>query len=372
MTEAIDWQARAAQLAEEFARTAARYDAEDRFVAENYRRLKEEGFFRALVPTELGGHGATHREMCNAIRVLATGCGSTALAFSMHSHLVDVAAWRWKHQNAPTDGLLKRVAAENLVLVSSGGSDWLKGAGVATKVDGGFHINARKIFSSGSPAGDLLMTSAVYDDPQAGPTVLHFGVPLKGQGVSILDTWKVMGMRGTGSHDVELKDVFVADAAISGRRPQGKWHALFHIISLHAFALIYSAYVGVAEGARATALKVARKKPEDEALATLVGEMENAFAGARLALNDMISAVETDAPGPEATSRAMIGRTLASQGAIKTVERAMEVAGGAAFYRGLELERAFRDVQAARYHPLQEKPQLRYTGRAALGWDIDG
>jgi acyl-CoA dehydrogenase len=370
--EAIDWTARAARVAGAIALDAARHDAEDLFVAPAFERLKAEGFFKAMVPAELGGHGASHREICDAIRIIAAACGSTALAFSMHSHLVYVAAWRWKHQNAPTDGLLKRVAAENLILVSSGGSDWLKGAGAATKVDGGFHINARKIFSSGSPAGDLLMTSAVYDDPQAGPTVLHFGVSLKAPGVTILDTWRTLGMRGTGSHDIELKDVFVADAAISGRRPQAKWHPLFHTISLMAFPLIYSAYVGVAEGARAAALKIARKKPEDEALAMLTGEMENAFAGTMLALNDMIEAAATIMPGADATSRAMIGRTLAGQGAIRTVELAMEVAGGASFYRATGLERAFRDVQGARFHPLQEKPQLRYTGRAALGWDIDG
>jgi acyl-CoA dehydrogenase len=63
---------------------------------------------------------------------------------------------------------------------------------------------------------------------------------------------------------------------------------------------------------------------------------------------------------------------MAAQGAIRTVERAMEVAGGAGFYRELGLERAFRDVQGARYHPLQEKAQLRYAGRLALGLDIDG
>jgi acyl-CoA dehydrogenase len=63
---------------------------------------------------------------------------------------------------------------------------------------------------------------------------------------------------------------------------------------------------------------------------------------------------------------------LAGQGAIRTVERAMEAAGGASFYRRIGLERAFRDVQGARFHPLQEKPQLRYAGRLALSLDIDG
>ena len=87
----------------------------------------------------------------------------------MHCHLVAVAAWRWRNEKAPTDGLLKRVAAENLILISSGGTDWLKSAGTATKVDGGYRIKARKIFSSGCPMGDLLMTSAVTEDPHVGP-----------------------------------------------------------------------------------------------------------------------------------------------------------------------------------------------------------
>jgi alkylation response protein AidB-like acyl-CoA dehydrogenase len=367
-----DWLGRAAAIADELAAAAARHDDEDSFVADGYARLKQAGLFKALVPAELGGGGAELGEICACIRRLGAACGSTALAFAMHSHLVAAAAWRWRHQGAPTDGLLKRVAAEDLVLVSSGGSDWLPSGGSAVKVEGGFRITARKPFSSGSPAGDLLVTSAVHEDPEAGPTVLHFAVPLKAEGVRLLDTWRAMGMRGTGSNDIELDQVFVPDAAISGRRPQGQWHMLFHVISMIAFPIIYSAYVGVAEGARDRALAIARRKPQDEHLPYLVGEMENAFASAELALGGMIRLAETAQPGPETTSRAMIGRTLVGRGAIETVERAMEAVGGQAFYRAAGLERAFRDVQAARFHPLQGKQQLRYSGRLALGWDIDG
>jgi acyl-CoA dehydrogenase len=371
-TARIDWLARADRIAGEIAEAAARHDADESFVAEGYQRLKEEGFFNALVPAEFGGGGAEYTEICHAIRRVAASCGATALAFSMHSHLVAAAAWRWRHQNAPTEGLLKRVAAEDLILVSSGGSDWLKSSGAAVKTEGWFLIDARKIFSSGCPAGDLLVTSAVYHDPDAGPTVLHFAVPMKAEGVAILDTWHVMGMRGSGSHDVELKNVFVPDVAISGRRPQGKWHMLFHIISMIAFPLVYSAYLGVAEGARAKALEIARKKPDDGNLVYLAGEMENAFASAATALDQMVHTAETAMPGPDTTSRIMIGRTLAGQAVIRTVDRSMEVAGGASFYRRMGLERAFRDIQGARFHPLQEKAQLRYTGRLALGLDIDG
>ena len=82
------------------------------------------------------------------------------------------------------------------------------------------------------------------------------------------------------------------------------------VIEAQGWSLNPGRYVGVAEGARAKALQVARKKPADEALMTLVGEMDNAFAGSVLALNDMVANAETGSPGSDATNRCMIGRTL--------------------------------------------------------------
>jgi acyl-CoA dehydrogenase len=367
-----DWSRKAEEVAAAIASHAAEHDADDSFVKEGFAALEEAGFFTALVPEELGGGGASIDEICNALRIIGAACGSTALAASMHSHIVAVAAWRWQYQNAPTDALLKRVVAENLKLVSSGGSDWLKSAGTMEKVEGGYKLTARKAFASGSTVGNILNTSAVYDDPVDGPTVLHFGAPLKGEGVRIEQTWQVMGMRGTGSDDVVFDGLFIPDAAIAGKRPQGQWHMLFHIISKIAFALIYSAYVGVAEGARNRAVEMAKKRPADPMLAQLVGEMENELLRSRLAHRRMIEIAETAEPGPETTSEAMACRTLVGQAAIATVSKAMEVAGGSAFYRKSGLERAFREVQAARFHPMQEKPQQDLAGRIALGWDIDG
>ena len=369
---AADWMKRTERIAAAAEAEAAIHDENDRFVSTAYARLKAEGMFKALVPAELGGGGAGFGEVARCIRRIGAACGSTALAFSMHCHLVAVAAWRRQHHGAPTEGLLKRVAAEDLVLVSSGGSDWLPSGGNAVRVEGGYRVSARKPFSSGCQAGDLLVTSAVDEAAPEGPTVIHFAVPLDAAGVRRLDTWRTLGMRGTGSHDILLEGVFVPETAISGRRPQGLWHPLFHAISMLAFPLIYAAYVGVAEGARAKALAAARGRTGDPHLPDLVGEMENEFAVAEMALARMIADAETAMPGAETTARAMAARTLAARGAIATVEKAMEVAGGPGFYRALGLERAWRDVQGARYHPLQEKPQTLYSGRVALGWDIDG
>ncbi|MFM5885484.1 MAG: acyl-CoA dehydrogenase family protein [Novosphingobium sp.] len=366
----IDWTAEATRIAAEIADFAARHDREDTFVEEGYASLKRAGFFSALVPADLGGGGASVAEIARCITILASGCSATALAFAMHSHIVAVAAWRRAHQGAPTEGLLRRVASEGLVLVSSGGSDWLESGGAAERVDGGYLITARKGFSSGSPMGDLLVTSAVTQDPESGPTVLHFALPLRGEGITHQPTWQVMGMRGTGSNDIQFERVFVADAAISGRRPAGEWHMLFHIISKIAFALIYAAYAGVAETARSKALALAAKRTPDPLLAQLAGELENEIAAMRLSQAEAVRIAEHDDPGEATTSAAMICRTLTGRHAIAATTLAMELAGGQAFYRKAGIEQLFRDVQAARFHPLQGRQQLDLTGRVALGWPI--
>ena len=366
------WVAVVRQLGPGFAARAAAHDAADAFVADNYAELRAHRVFAAGVPVELGGSGASHAELADALRILATYCSSTALALSMHTHQVLIPTWRWRHGEASVDAFLRRVAAEELVLVSSGGSDWVAGSGTAEKVEGGYRITGRKVFGSGAPAGDLLMTMAIYHDPKDGPTVLHFGIPLSAPGVTIQDTWRTLGMRATGSHDTVLDGVFVPDTAVSLRRPAGQWSPPMHVTAAIALPLIYAVYVGVAEAARALALDVAAKRRDDATTQRLVGEMENDLTAAQLALRHMLDAAALGPMGAETTGQVLIGRTLVVHAAIKTVERAMEVAGGAGFFRGLGLERLFRDVQGARYHPVREPAQVLYTGRLALGLDVNG
>jgi alkylation response protein AidB-like acyl-CoA dehydrogenase len=367
-----DWVALAHELGPRFAERAAAHDLNDTFVATNYAELKAHRVFSAGVPAELGGGGASHPELCAMLRTFAHYCSSTALALSMHTHQVAVPVWRWRHEGAPVEPFLRRVATEELILVSSGGSDFLAGSGTARKVDGGYRVTARKIFGSGSPAGSLLMTMAIYDDPKDGPTVLHFPVPLDAPGVKILDNWRTLGMRATGSNDVVLEDVFVPDAAVGARRRPGVLSPIFHTTYTLAFPLVFSVYVGVAESARDLALREAARKAKDPSVQALVGEMENELATARMALRHMIDAAATTTMDAATTNEVLIGRTLAGRAAIRTVEKAMEVVGGASFFRALGLERLFRDVQGARFHPLHEKPQQLYTGRLALGLDVNG
>ena len=363
-----DWVALARQLGTEFAPRAAAHDADDSFVAENYDILKQYNIFAAGVPQELGGGGASHTELGAFLRELAHHCGSTALALSMHTHLVAATVWRWRQEH-PVKPLLKRVIDEQLVLISSGGSDWLESSGTAEKVDGGFRVTARKIFSSGCPRGDLLMTTAVYNDPHDGPTVLHFPVPFADDAVTIMDTWHTLGMRGTGSHDVVINGVFIPEDTITLRRPQGQWHPFFVVNTAVAIPLIMAVYVGIAEAAYDLALEQVAQKRDDPQTPYLIGEMTNALVTSQMALEGMFAiAANYDFALVDETANAIfIRKTLAARTAIQTVEKAMELVGGSAFYRGVGLERLFRDVQGGLYHPYHEKRQHLFTGRLALG-----
>ncbi len=360
----------ARRLAATFAARAAEADENDRFVGENYDTLKAAGLVEAAVPGELGGRGAGIPELCGMLKEIARACGSTALAFSMHTHQVAIPAWRWQHQKAvAVEPLLKRVAADRIILLSSGGSDWIGGSGKAVKVDGGYRISARKVFTSGAQAGDILMTGAVLEG-ETPAKVLHFGVPMKAPEVTIVDTWRTLGMRGTGSNDVVIENLFIPDAAVALTRNAGEWHPLFQIIATIAFPLVYSAYLGVAESARDLALSLAAKRPASPHMADLAGRMDTALRAAQLAHRHMIETAQGGVPSAASVNEVMIGRSLLADNAIHAVELALELAGGAGFYRDNGLERRFRDIQGARFHPLQQGPQATYAGSMAMGLPV--
>jgi indole-3-acetate monooxygenase len=362
----------ARELGRSLAQRANETTDEDKFVIENFDLLKSSGLVEAGVPAELGGGGANIDDLAAMLRTLGYHCGSTALAFSMHTHQVSIPAWRWRHQSiAAVEPLLKRVAKEHILLLTSGGSDWIAGSGKAEKVHGGYRITARKAFSSGAPFGDFLMTSAVFEDQGEPPMVLHFEVPMKSPHVKIIDTWHTLGMRGTGSHDVLIDGYIVPEAAVTLRRKAGEWHPLFQVIATIAFPLVYSVYLGVAESARDIALTLAKRKQSTNHIVALAGRLETELTAARLAHESMLAAVRLNAPSAATVNQVMIGKQLVTRHAIAAVNLAMELAGGAGFYRAAGLERRFRDIQAARYHPLQSGPQSEFTGAMALGLSVD-
>jgi alkylation response protein AidB-like acyl-CoA dehydrogenase len=288
----------------------------------------------------------------------------------MHQHLVSAQVWNHKH-GKPAKKLLERVAAEQLVLVSTGANDWLNSSGTTEKVDGGYRITAKKAFASGGPAGALLMTSAPYQDPAEGWQVLHFPVPMNAQGVRVEDDWRTLGMRATGSNTVTLEKVFVPEEAVGMKRPRGRFHPFFGVVSAVALPIVMSVYLGVADAAAETARTRAKKRADEPVVPYLLGEMQNQLTTAELAVDGMIDLCnEWDFEATaEIASAAMVRKTIAAKACIATVEKALEAAGGTAYFRSGGIERHLRDVFAGQFHPLPEKKQQLFTGRLALGLD---
>src|SRR5262249_53464534 len=152
-----------------------------------------------------------------------------------------------------------------------------------------------------------------------GPTVLHFGVPMESPHVKVLDTWRTLGMRGTGSHDIMIEGHVVPEAAVSARRKSGEWNPLFQIIATTAFPLISSVCVGVAESARDLAIELAKRKTPARHVVGLAGRMDTELAGARLALDSMLAAVRLNAPSAATINQVMIGKALATRHALTAV-----------------------------------------------------
>jgi alkylation response protein AidB-like acyl-CoA dehydrogenase len=368
ITNLTDWKQLTHDIGKNFAGRADQHDKDGSFVFQNYEELKALKYFSAAIPEELGGSGLSHREICNIIRIMAQYCGSTALSFSMHQHLIAAAIWRYKHKGE-NPVMMQKVVKNQMVLVSTGARDWLDSNGEMTKTEGGFRLSGKKHFASQSIAGDVAVTSAPYLHPEEGWQVLHFGVPFKTEGVSVLDDWDTLGMRATGSQTIVFDNVFVPDASIALARPRTGYHPVWDVVLTVAMPLIMSAYVGIAEKAMEIALTIGKNYQRNQQhLPYIIGKMNNALVSARTQWEAMIMLTNNiDFKPSEVITLQMLSlKTNVSDACIQTVELALQAIGGQSFYKKNTLERLFRDVQAAQFHPLPAWEQYAFTGERLL------
>jgi acyl-CoA dehydrogenase len=357
-------------LAAEVGRAAAPFDAgHDRdatFVTEAYAAMAELGYLRLAVPTELGGLGATLRQVVLAEEELGRHSGASALAAAMHLYLTLVQRMRWRNGAADAEAVLRRVAGEGLVLATSGGSDWVRPTTTATAVEGGYRFDGRKGFCTQAPVAGVLSTSAVLGEPGPDAVVLHAGVPLSAPGVRIEQTWDTLGMRGTASQDVVLDGVFVPAAKIMGKRPYGVLAGPLLAAAVHFAPVAAAAYLGVARGALDEVLRT-RAGSDDPGTVRRVGEMTARLRVARWAL---LAAVDEVGDQPSVDEATLVALMTAKRHAVlearAVVDLALEVAGGRAFYRASPLERAYRDVRGGPFHPLNPEDTLNLVGRREL------
>ncbi|MEH6593286.1 MAG: acyl-CoA dehydrogenase family protein [Halioglobus sp.] len=359
-------------IGQQLAENGVQADATDTFSRDNYGLLAEKRVFSAMVPTELGGSGLGYREMGLMLRELAGYHPSTALSCSMHQHII--AANLYKHLHGmPGQALLEKVASNELKLVSTGAGDWLASSGDMVRVDGGYRLSGMKHFASGSPAADLLVTSAPYENPELGWQVLHFPVSFAAEGVTVLDNWAPMGMRGSGSNSLQLENVFVPDESIAATRPRGDFHAMYCVVLPVALPLIMSVYCGIAETAAERA-RARCKGSIDPVTPYILGEMETALTTAKVMVEDMVALVDEFrfTADVDMVNEMVKRKTVAAEACKKVAAKAVEACGGPGFMRSAGIECLLRDVMASHFHPLQEKRQYLFTGSLAMDLDPPG
>jgi alkylation response protein AidB-like acyl-CoA dehydrogenase len=372
MLASDDLVARARALAPVLAEHAARHDTEGSFVTESLDALRDAGLLRAGVPVELGGDGASISDLAAIQRELARHCGSTALATSMHQHVVAFTAWRYRRGLPGAEATLRRVAEEGIVLVSTGGGDFTHPRGEAVRVDGGYRVTGTKRFASQSAYGTVMSTMFVLADPDQGRRILNMAVPIAAEGVTVADNWDTLGMRGTASNDLRLEDVFVPDDKVLANRPYGVLDPPLQVIASIAFPIISAVYLGVAESAYAAAVAAAGNRSANPLVQRQVGLMANRLRVSGWALAGALAAVGDDpVPSLETFAAVMAAKREVALAGIEVCDLAMDVAGGGAFFKGSVIERAYRDIRAAKFHPLAGEDTLVQAGRLALGLPAD-
>ena len=178
---------------------------------ENARRLSPEtaqafadaGFFRMLVPSGLGGGEVHPRVFVDVLEILGSGCGASG----------------WIAMTGSTTGLLAAYLPDGEPFRDPSGiyAGVFAPRGKATPVEGGYRVSGRWPFTSGVDNATIRLGGALVFEGDA-PRLLPSGEPeirsffFDADQTSVIDTWHTSGLRGTGSHDMVVEDVFVPAA----------------------------------------------------------------------------------------------------------------------------------------------------------------
>ncbi len=373
-------------LLEKCRERAPMYDRENRFCQEDFDELKAAGYLRMAIPRELGGFGMTLAEVGRETRRLAEYAPATALCINMHNYWVGVAADVWRSGDKSLEWILKEAAAGEVFAAghaeSGNETSVLMSITKAERVPGGYKLTGRKSFGSLTPVWTRLGAHALdTSDPKA-PKVVHAFIPRNTPGITIKETWDVMGMRATRSDDTILEGVFVPDKYVARVLPMGFAGADLFVLGIFAWALLGFAnvYYGLArrvidltvnhvknKGSLAMTRSMAWHPEIQHDVAQMVMELESMGAHIETVTRDWSEGVQH----PDWPIKIVAAKYRAVEGAWRIVDRAMDTSGGFGMFKKSELERLFRDARAGRFHPANSALSHEVVGKLALGLNPD-
>jgi L-evernosamine nitrososynthase len=368
-------------LAEEFAGRAAVHDREASFPHAAIDALKRAGYFTAPIPARYGGLGVSSvHDVVVASSRLARGDASVAIGVNMHLVVLLNIVRRW--QAAFDAGQLRRINALGAALaeiardgvvmataVSELGQDLTRPRTAAVRTESGWRVDGRKAFCTMSPAATVLFTAVTFCDDDGVERYGYAQVPTDAPGVEIHDDWDALGMRASGSHSVTLAAVELPRHALRGGFPAGDAGAYMER-NLLAGVFHASASLGIAEAAASTAIAGASGRPAADARTQmLIAENAVELAAARSTLARAAMLVDESASEVVPLfAETQAAKAFVNEAAVRIVDRAVGISGGAGYRSSHPLARAYRDVRAGSFmHPLGANRAYELLGNLALG-----
>ena len=286
-----------------------------------------------------------------------------------------------------------RLPDEGAEEIYSGGADILIAAQFgrplkATSANGGYRISGRAPFVSNCYDADWISSTVLVDeDESAGGEPEMRMVYFRSEECEIIDTWDVMGMRGTGSNDISVTDVYVPRSRtfpmVPDFEPGSHYRGpLYRLPVVGAAASgIPTPMLGVARRALDEVTELARTKTpvassgllKERALAQVqLGRAEAILRSGRLLLLDTLSeawrrCVDGETHSLEQKADLLLAMAHAMSSAVQAVELACSIAGTTAFRASSPLERCFRDVQTMRHHVFASEQRYGTFGQVYLG-----
>lgn len=351
-------------------------ERERRVPADVARELAAEGHYRMLVPATMGGGEVHPQVFVDVLETLATGDAATA----------------WTVMTGSTTGLLAayldRPTAEGIF-----GDPAVVPAGVfaplgqAEPVTGGYRLRGRWSFASGIDNATVCLLGALVMEGGK-PRMLPSGAPelrsllVDRDALEVHDTWDTSGLRGTGSHDVTVTDVFVptertACLFLDGPAERGPLYrfSLFGLLALGVSAVGLGIARAALDEVRALAAKKKRGRrslAETELAQVRLAEAEGTLGAARAFVRQTIAEAWAQ---PELTddarARLRLAATHAARASATVVDAAYHLGGGAAIYARNPLQRAFRDMHTVTQHVMVAEPTLKPVGKVLFGLPTD-
>ncbi|MBV8776314.1 MAG: acyl-CoA/acyl-ACP dehydrogenase [Alphaproteobacteria bacterium] len=368
-------------LAADFATRAAAHDRDASHPAENYARLRDEGFLALTVGGEWGGGGGSLLDHTIAYEALAQGCPSTALAFNMHASVVmpllespEVAA-DVKRRLAELVVRDKALIAGNFsepVTTSLIGERPLKTR--ARRVAEGYRVSGRKMFASMLEAADYVLVMAYPDEATSLAAGIILLLPRDAEGRRVDANWDVLGMRATRSDSLILDDCLLPESARLYRTDDMR---PFRHAYLNWFWGSYTpVYLGVAQAAFDELRRVVtERRPEGYAqplshhpdVRRHVAELSADLDGARLATYRSAWLSDTQGPTAETTAALYRAKYMVGETVSRVTRTALTLGGAHGIFKTSRLEQLFRDGALGPLHPPPSDFCLYNMGLYQLG-----